>query len=961
MDNIQKKIHTYLMKENHKDGELKFLIARTTIENTIRINNISKSLSEIILDFNLITDDTELILNSKCVGIFKYLMLNTNFMVQKRLAEDLTHGHLIDMSNTLSPYLFIQILWKLKYEDILLESILHLPLELCIEIIDIVKRSIEELEYERAINVIFQLIINVCKKLILIGKNGSESLDIEENIKTMTAYFQELLLLLSNAKIIRMDKVSDLKKYERYGLLLIRIINVVKDCIENIGNDLIVSEDTEKIYKITFGNEPIVKYEGSFITESMATIRQELMSLLLKKIKEIDCNIYLGWAELDDKENPTITLQKAIGNECYYFVELCKTNKDLAENEHLIECLQQLSSKPISEEINSIFTLEELRYSTVQGKEKCFKELISRYKEWDETILNSINVKEVWEKLSLDTYDCLNLLEYLTFVLEQTDKEDYQQRVYEFVTEILMDQNIESIYSILVEYLIKHNGKNTLESLYDEEMFKQFIIKNTNMRSLKTLKIILMFLLKNPNKVLMILLKIAIGYPEYNNVMITPKELLLLSPIMSIRVDTNDTLLSSTLKTICIEDIEWNMKKFTDLLFVLIDNKVLTMNNIVNNILVCYFNENRISLRNTHCILNCVMKKSEHILNGPITKVNSGNLLLPLARTMSSIRKRTDVSIYLINDVIKELASLISFILIFHTDELNNSMKISITRNLESILEPIEKVYFASFLPPSRNNYDLLDKIRDYERRCFFVINMLENNNTISKELKTFLSSFDLLKEDTIRHMILRSTSSEYLELANSFKKLFSFDFSVYEFYSNFLRLTMETCCFSLEYPSLLPKNSFSFILKNCIRYLTMNLFDESNDIKDISEIYNSVIENIHSLNETIKRRCTESYSSSFTNIFICINIKDSNNDNENNTSTITKTEIREFLLSVERFTNLCIKFKESNDQDNCSTISSTDISKYRLIYLFISTCVKIPASRVYECINVMNNLLASA
>lgn len=353
----------------------------------------------------------------------------------------------------------------------------------------------------------------------------------------------------------------------------------------------------------------------------------------------------------------------------------------------------------------------------------------------------------------------------------------------------------------------------------------------------------------------------------------------------------------------------------------------------------------------------------DHIDYGSIIKINAGNLFLPLARTMSSTRKRTDVSSYLINDVIKELNFLIYHILVYHTDHLDNSIKRSIVENLECILEPIEKVYFASLWPPSRNNFNLLDKMRDYERRCYFVINMVGNDQTISNELKTFLSSFDLLEEDSIRHMILRSTSSEYLVLADSYKKLFSFDLSICQSYNNFLRLTMETCSFSLEYPSLLPKHLFTFILNNCVKYLQNNLFsDQFSNPNDISDVYKSVIENIRSLDENIKRRCSQSYSLSFTTLFVCLNNSDdSNNDDKNNTSTtISETQMREFLNNLELFTNQCIEFGESNDQDSCQTAPSTNISRYRLIYLFISACVEVPASKAYECIDIMNNLFAS-
>lgn len=980
MDDLQKKIQMYLMKENQEDGELTFLIARTTIENTIKIDNLCKSISDIILAFDLASKDIELIQNPKCVSAFKYLMLNTNFTVQKRLAEDMVHGHLVDMCPTLSPYLFVQILWKLEYEDILSESILHLPLDLCIEIIDITRRTVEELEFDRAVNIIFQLIVNIYKKFILIAKNGCQSSNIIENVKYLTAYFQELLLLLNNEKIIRMERISILKKYKRYGLLLKKIIKVVKDCFGNIGNNFTISEDIGKMYKITFGREPIVKCDDAVINQSLAIVCKDLMSLLLNRIKEIDCNIYLGWAELGDMENPTITLQKAIGNECYYLVEFFKADKELAENEHLIECLQQLSSRPMSEEINSVFTLEELRYGMIQGRKECVKELFARYKEWDETIIDSVDVKEMSNKSLLDKYDCLNLLEYLTFVLMQADNKDYQQRVYIFVTEVLIHQNLQSIYSIIVEYITKHDGRNCLESLYAEETFKDFIVRHTNIKSLKTLKIILIFLLKSPKRVLNIILKIAVGYPEYENIMITAQDLLLLSPIMSIREDTNETFFSSTLKTICLENVEWSMKKFKHILFLMVDNKVLTMEDVINNILVCYLKGNVGSLRKTHCVLNCSTKMLSdmhdrwlwhHVPDGSMIKINARDLLIPLAQTMSSTRKRTDVSNYLINDVIKEINTMIYHILVYHTYDFDASIRRVVIEDLEYILEPIEKVYFALLWPPSRNNFDLLDNVRDYERRCFFILNTIKDDPTISNELRKFFNDFYLLQEDFLRHMILRSTSFEYSILAKKYaegsvwKTTFDEDSAYDDSYKNFLRLSIEACNFGLEYPKLLPKHSFTFILNNCIRFLKCCLDVEQYYRNDIADFYRSVIDNFRSLDDVIKRRCSPSYSSLFTSLFARVNnVRDINNvdeyGDERSASEIMKIQTKELLDAIERFTNQCVEFDESRDGANNQIGPSTKMSRYRLVYLFISACVKVPASKPYECILIMNNFLAS-
>ncbi|KAK2587869.1 hypothetical protein KPH14_003966 [Odynerus spinipes] len=942
MDELQKKIQMFLIKKNQEDGELKFLTARTTIENTLKIENLSKSISEIILAFDFASEGTKLRLNLKCVSAFNYLMLNTNFKVQEHLAEDMVHGHLVDICPSLSPFLFVQIIWKLKYEDILLESILHVPLDLSIEMIDIIRSCIEELEFERAINIVFGLIINVYKKFILISNNGTQSSNIIESIKNLIANFQELLLLLTNEKIIKMEETFGSKKYKRSGILLKRIIKVVKECIECDTKETEVSEDTEKIYKITFGREPIARCEDSFITEAITTMHQDLLSLLLKKIKEIDCNIYLEWVELDDTDNPTISLQKAIGNECYYFVEFLKANKELSQNEHLIECLQQLSSKPISDEIDSILTVQELCHGTKEGKKECIKELISRYKEWDKTIINCIYEK----KSSLDKDDCLNLLEYLTYVLVQTDNKEYHEYVYSRVTQILICQSLPDILVILVEYLTKHDGRNCLECFYTEEAFNDFIIYNTNMKSPQILKIILLFLLRNPKKVLSILLKIAIGYPEYENVMIAPQDLLLLSPIMSIREDSNETFLRSTLKTICLENVEWNARKFQNLLFALLDSSVLTMEDVVNNILLCYLKGNVTSLRNTYCILNCIRKMLDDTYHRPVKKLCTLELLVSLGQAMSSTRKRTDVSNYLIDDVLVQMISIVNHVL-----KCKAAIDDKILEDLEYILEPMDKVHFAVLWFPTRKSIDTDYVIQDYERRCFFILNTIKADQTISNELRTFLESFYFLREDFLRHVILFSTADEYKKFAVEFRDTFNVHYkSDSDAYDNLLRITMDACCLSLEYPHILPRNSFTFLLRKLIGFLRWILLFYGTSDKIFSDLYRSLIKNVRSLEESIE--CYP-YSPLFTDLLVRMN-----NDTR---QQITSSHVLELVGMLEQFTNQCKDFDHCEEEHPSLRLTpSPKISRYRLVHEFILACMRVPASKAYECITRIDHLFSS-
>ena len=85
-----------------------------------------------------------------------------------------------------------------------------------------------------------------------------------------------------------------------------------------------------------------------------------------------------------------ISLQRSIGIECYYFIDYVSNNKEISENTHLIECLQQLSCKSDPKQSSFALSLSELCCAIHSGKKELMRELLCRYKEWDRTVLDFI-------------------------------------------------------------------------------------------------------------------------------------------------------------------------------------------------------------------------------------------------------------------------------------------------------------------------------------------------------------------------------------------------------------------------------------------------------------------------------------------------------------------------------------------------------------------------------------------
>ncbi|XP_076631891.1 uncharacterized protein LOC143347003 [Colletes latitarsis] len=939
---FDKKIQTYFMKKNQECGELQFLTSRATSENIGQIDDICKSIMNIFETYDVPIKDKASVNNEKCVQSYKYLLLNTKFKNQERLEEDIVSGHLVDMYPPISLYLLIQILWNLEYEKILIQSFLYMPCDLCTEVLEILKKCIEELPFQRSIDSIYQTILTVYTKFIYLKEIGVQSTNLGESIQNLLIGFQDFMLVLINPKFTSTPPtLLNLKECNQYGIMFKKLIVTVKRCFEYKMKGIDISENDKKLYNITFGEEPFIKCDNTLIESTITTLNQQLMDLLSNKVKDIDCKMYMTWVELYDEENNMISLQRSIGNECYYFIELLQNDEELSQNTHLIECLQHLSSKPDLNQSNFVLSLQEVCYAICNGKREFMKELMRRYKEWDRTILEFVYTN----KSLLDKDDCFCLLEYLTFILKQPIEEDLKEFSYTSVTRILSLQDIPDIYEIVMTYLAKHDGKNYLESPFTEETFNEFISRNSNLQKSTNLKIVLLFLLKSLKLVMTILLKITIGYCQYRNIMISADDMLLLSPFMQIKEDNDQILLINILRTICLENIEWNRKKFTEFIKVLLDKSVIKVHDLINNVFIPYLKDSTFNESNIISVLNNI-----RVLQVNCTKeTNIKDMIIVLAKKMSLLRRNTNISKHLISEIHNEIMRILKYFLEIKSYKISDSTKKEIIYSIEAVIEPIDKMHFDSLCYLIQKGVSVIDIVTDYERRCFIILNRLKEDPKTSANLRNYLSDLSLLREDFLRHLIIGSTESEYQRLASELTMLYWFAFGwndEIEAYNDLLRITIEACCLSLEYPSIGGNDLFPFLFKSFTGF--SKTFVSLEGMKNEEQIYQLLITNFNQLDSSIKYT---SYADLFTTCLTHLN---------NDTQHVSLHSLQNVLNIFYHFCDQCFKFSYEYGENTRKIPHSPKMSNSYATYELISACMKVPTTEAYECIRRMNDLFVS-
>ena len=941
LNEYYKKVQMYLMKKNQECGELKFLSSRASTESSDHIDDLCKSMMGIFQAYGIPVKEKALVDNEECAQTYKYLLMNTKFQNQERLAEDIVSGHLVDMCPPLSSYLLMQIMWNLGYEKILIRSLLYVPLDLCTEILEIVRKCIEELPFQRLLDSICELILTAYTKFLGLKEAGIQSTNVEESVESFLINFEEVLLLLTNPQLIHLTEVSSTRKYERSGIILKRFISTIKSCLERRTKGSVTSDGLEKLYNITFGGEQFVKCEDTLIETGLTSLNEKMIDALLNTIKEIDCYTYLSWAELDDDENNMITLQRSIGNECYYFIQFIQNDQQLCENTHLIECLQHLSSKSDPKQSSFVLSLQELCCAISDGKRELVKELLCRYKEWDHSILDFVYKNETL----LDKKDCLNLLEYLAFALTQPNEETIKELCHTVVTTILMHRDVSDIYEIVTAYLTKHDGKSYIKSSHTEHAFNEFITRNSNLQTSTILKAVLLFLSQDLKLVLTILVKITIGHPDYRNIMISANDMLLLSPFMRIREDNNQIIVTSVLRTVCIENVEWNGKKFMYFVRAVLDNSDINVNDLINNVFIPYLQADTFNAPN----INSVLINIPMLLARCTKNTHAKGLTIALAKKMSFLRKNTTISKYVSSEILEQIARIVKYLVETKSYKLLVSTKEEIITGIECLIEPIDKLYFAPLWYLTQEGVSIVDIMNDYERRCFIVLDRLKEDPKASERLRSYLSNLSLLKEDFLRHLILRSTRDEYQKLGAEFITIywFVFGYNEIEAHNHFLRLTVEACCLSLEYPSIGGNDLFAFLLKSVSQFCeTFVLFER---MQDQEKVYQSLIKNIRHLEGSIKHT---PYAHLFATCLASLN-----NDTQRDSAHL----LQDALNSLYCFSEQCLESNYEYDEQIPKRSFSQKISNLYVNQEVISACMRVSATEANECVRRLNELFVSS
>jgi hypothetical protein len=301
---------------------------------------------------------------------------------------------------------------------------------------------------------------------------------------------------------------------------------MVKTCFTSKCKTFELNSEMEKMYKLTFGWKPFEKLDDTIFQELINEIDRELTTLLLNKVKEIDCNIYLNWTEYNDEEHTFMTLQRAIGLDCHFFIEDLKNfnYSHIQEFNHLVECLGQLASKPDPKDNIENLQPEDLLRGATEGNENCLVSLFERYKEWDISLLT--------KDICLDLIE--NFAEKLGCVHEQLSLEKLQKSLLTF-TKTLVHLNITEQFEVTIKCILQFSENENIVDIIDIASFEKFIIHNPYFSNTKNLKVILFFLCLSVKPTLKILLKMVIEHSDYPDVAISLHDMILLLPVLKIR------------------------------------------------------------------------------------------------------------------------------------------------------------------------------------------------------------------------------------------------------------------------------------------------------------------------------------------------------------------------------------------------------------------------------------------
>ncbi|XP_011877907.1 PREDICTED: uncharacterized protein LOC105567570 [Vollenhovia emeryi] len=918
-----------LLKEQRKCGELKFILSRATEETSRFIDELLEAITSVAKKYNLYNiklfcgNDSALPyeIPSNIFADFTYFVLNTNFTTRHLFTENITVSHLLDVWPTISPYLFIQIIWHMKLDDLLIESLMHMPLDICVEILEATVRCLNEQQIVQNRRFVFLLISKLYYKCKLLNVNTVSKRDIVELANQLVAHFQALLDIVSSKFI----KSSDPEKYTKHGILLKDLLRCVKTCMSYKSEYYEENNAFLRELNITYGSfNNSTAHLGKFPIDKVQAIveelNQELFKLLQDQIEQIDCFEFIEWAEVDDEENVMISLQRAIIIECHCFMEFMKRDEIL--NENLFHCLQQIvgSNKPAEEHILSI---EEICYKITNSqldKDIVMRELMERYKKWDLIVLNLLNEKA---KL-LDIKDFSVLLKYLHYIFSPRStnmSDEAKHQAYILVLKILMQKRLSIMYHTVLQYTVQHFHDNRLTCLFNSEVFKKFIESNINMHDQEKLRCILIFVMLNPKVVLTTLVRVMLGSskPEYRNVMFKKPQLAYLHTFLTIKLDEQNSLLTYLLNDAWLNDHStWHYKQFESFMNDMLETEAITPDELINNVYILFlstdvFNSSNLLSVLTH--INSILEKKKaqrkHNASHTVDKTNYTRLIISLTKKMSTMRKCSpmysrDTVNYLLDCGTRILN------LIFATIDQTPSNWNEIIRN-NHFTEPIDQILVPLQLRTMLRG-TVIDVIQNYERRCKY-----QPQHSSQLDRRAFL-----------RHMMLHATEAEYqnfaLEMTTMSSAYFGWTNELIA-YETILQITTEAMQLALAYTDIFPRDTFVSLLRRLLRYCSALSCLKQKEYKEA--IYDVLLKTLFALKSIVGGT---QYDKMY-NIFL-----------EHIDKMYKSDEIAVYFLNLKELIEVYfVQSEESDISDKfsaCSTLLPNETLEMFVSYQGVCTCI---------------------
>ncbi|XP_014219903.1 uncharacterized protein LOC106647857 [Copidosoma floridanum] len=491
------------------DSDIRYISQRSTEPIIEAIESLCSEIFNCIIEIDWKYEET---INS---WIYNYLIYFTNFkargLLQKNCGYAAEFERLETQQMLISPYMLIEILWSLHYDAFLCEFMIHFPVNLCAEVLEVLPKCILMLDFSRATKFISTMVPYLYKKLDHMCNDLDVSNAAIAETRKLVSHLCEIVHLFKKERFMNSEGIRKLDIHKRQGIVLKALARTLTRCLKSEHSDL--PEQCRN------GAEECTGPSDSLL-ECREDIHKCLISILISKVQEVDCNCYMDWTEFDDEEQPALSLQRAIGIECHHLLRYSAKALGGKSYELLVKSIQQI-------------TVSSLKDAEYEDK-------------------NLLNVKSVHSDL------LQNLLEVLVRSVEEGRKMSDDSSTFSIsatrMVKVMAKRNIKQLLDFMPTAVLKILGKceRRLNKLnfecypmrsgedgflhLDENDPLNLLLKDPERRIEQEYKDFLKRLIFQPSKTIVEITKLAIGHGNFDLVNLSYENIDLILNVLKIPV-----------------------------------------------------------------------------------------------------------------------------------------------------------------------------------------------------------------------------------------------------------------------------------------------------------------------------------------------------------------------------------------------------------------------------------------